>query len=198
MFELLSIVKTALSESTGSDEMQSEAESALQECSPFLESLLSDIYFGWSNELLLKFREMVIPGIIESEDLPGFATSGGSSAANADVGFLRRMVGYGVAAGGGRNGAGIKFDDVHSFLDNIWKIMEYYAVDQVIMKQIIGELLGSVGLIGFNNIIMRYCLWQLRLAYCTWDLGKTFALGSAVSCLRYYLTIVGCRNANPV
>src|SRR5581483_3530646 len=80
VFELLSILKTFMSETEGLYQGQipesflAEAD-VVNEVMQYLESLLSDIYFGWVKELQKRFSKLIIPGVVESEALPGFTAN---------------------------------------------------------------------------------------------------------------------------
>ncbi|KAJ1913513.1 Myosin type-2 heavy chain 1 [Tieghemiomyces parasiticus] len=146
VFELLSIIKTTMSEHDTNLYEYVESERAMSESMQYLESLLSDIYFGWVKELQKRFVKLIIPGVVESEALPGFRSN--------DSNFLSKIIGHKESS--------VKIEHVLNFFNNVWKIMQFYCVDPAIMKQIISELLSTIGVTAFNHIIMRknFCSWK--------------------------------------
>ncbi|KAJ2780775.1 Myosin type-2 heavy chain 1 [Coemansia interrupta] len=148
VFELLSIIKTSMTEHQSSTYEYAESERAMNDGMQYLESLLSDIYFGWIKDLQKRFGKLIIPGVVESEALPGFTAS--------DSGFFNRLMGTGPRE------STVKIENVLSFFNHIWRTMEFYYVDQAIMRQIMSELLCNIGVTAFNNIIMRrnFCSWK--------------------------------------
>ncbi|KAJ1663169.1 Myosin type-2 heavy chain 1 [Coemansia sp. RSA 1813] len=148
VFELLSIIKTSMTEHQSSAHEYAESERAMNDGMQYLESLLSDIYFGWIKDLQKRFVKLIIPGVVESEALPGFTAS--------DSGFFNRLMGTGPRE------SSVKIENVLSFFNHIWRSMEFYYVDPAIMRQIMSELLCNIGVTAFNNIIMRrnFCSWK--------------------------------------
>ncbi|KAJ1963547.1 Myosin type-2 heavy chain 1, partial [Dipsacomyces acuminosporus] len=148
VFELLSIIKTSMTEHQSSTYEYAESERAMNDGMQYLETLLSDIYFGWIKDLQKRFGKLIIPGVVESEALPGFTAS--------DSGFFNRLMGTGTRE------STVKIENVLSFFNHIWRTMEFYYVDQAIMRQIMSELLCNIGVTAFNNIIMRrnFCSWK--------------------------------------
>ncbi|KAJ1748397.1 Myosin type-2 heavy chain 1 [Coemansia sp. RSA 1821] len=148
VFELLSIIKTSMTEHQSASKEYEESERAMNDGMQYLESLLSDIYFGWIKDMQKRFSKLIIPGVVESEALPGF-TAG-------DSGFFNRLMGTGPRE------STVKIENVLSFFNHIWRTMEFYYVDQAIMRQIMSELLCIIGVTAFNNIIMRrnFCSWK--------------------------------------
>ncbi|KAJ2658438.1 Myosin type-2 heavy chain 1 [Coemansia sp. RSA 1200] len=148
VFELLSIIKTSMTEHQSSAHEYAESERAMNDGMQYLESLLSDIYFGWIKDLQKRFVKLIIPGVVESEALPGFTAS--------DSGFFNRLMGTGPRE------SSVKIENVLSFFNHIWRSMEFYYVDAAIMRQIMSELLCNIGVTAFNNIIMRrnFCSWK--------------------------------------
>ncbi|OMH86142.1 Myosin-2 [Zancudomyces culisetae] len=148
VFELLSIVKTSMTERQAAGFEYVESERAMTEGMQFLESLLSDIYFGWAKDLQRRFVKLVIPAVVESEALPGFTAN--------DNSFFNRII------GSVNRDSPIKIENILNFFTNVWKIMEFYYVDTAIMKQIMSEFLCTIGITAFNNIIMRrnFCSWK--------------------------------------
>ncbi|KAJ1728994.1 Myosin type-2 heavy chain 1 [Coemansia biformis] len=148
VFELLSIIKTSMTEHQAESNEFEESERAMNEGMQYLESLLSDIYFGWIKDMHKRFTKLIIPGVVESEALPGFTAS--------DSGFFNRLMGTGPRE------STVKIENVLSFFNHIWRTMEFYYVDLAIMRQIMSELLCVIGVTAFNNIIMRrnFCSWK--------------------------------------
>ncbi|KAJ1818179.1 Myosin type-2 heavy chain 1 [Coemansia sp. RSA 2675] len=148
VFELLSIIKTSMTEHQSSSHEYADSERAMNDGMQYLETLLSDIYFGWIKDLQKRFVKFIIPGVVESEALPGFTAS--------DSGFFNRLMGTGPRE------STVKIENVLSFFNHIWRTMEFYYVDRAIMRQIMSELLCNIGVTAFNNIIMRrnFCSWK--------------------------------------
>ncbi|KAJ1662717.1 Myosin type-2 heavy chain 1, partial [Coemansia sp. RSA 25] len=148
VFELLSIIKTSMTEHQSSTHEYADSERAMNDGMQYLETLLSDIYFGWIKDLQKRFGKLIIPGVVESEALPGFTAS--------DSGFFNRLMGTGPRE------STVKIENVLSFFNHIWRTMEFYYVDRAIMRQIMSELLCNIGVTAFNNIIMRrnFCSWK--------------------------------------
>ncbi|KAJ1830791.1 Myosin type-2 heavy chain 1 [Coemansia sp. RSA 2711] len=148
VFELLSIIKTSMTEHQSASQEYEESERAMNDGMQYLESLLSDIYFGWIKDMQKHFVKLIIPGVVESEALPGFTAS--------DSGFFNRLMGTGPRE------STVKIENVLSFFNHIWRTMEFYYVDLAIMRQIMSELLCIIGVTAFNNIIMRrnFCSWK--------------------------------------
>ncbi|KAJ2467892.1 Myosin type-2 heavy chain 1 [Coemansia sp. RSA 2322] len=148
VFELLSIIKTSMTEHQSSTHEYADSERAMNDGMQYLETLLSDIYFGWIKDLQKRFVKLIIPGVVESEALPGFTAS--------DSGFFNRLMGTGPRE------STVKIENVLSFFNHIWRTMEFYYVDSAIMRQIMSELLCNIGVTAFNNIIMRrnFCSWK--------------------------------------
>ncbi|KAJ1956704.1 Myosin type-2 heavy chain 1, partial [Linderina pennispora] len=148
VFELLSIIKTSMTEHQSSTYEYAESERAMNEGMQYLESLLSDIYFGWIRDLQKRFGKLIIPGVVESEALPGFTAN--------DSSFFNRLMGTGPRE------SPVKIENVLSFFNHIWRTMEFYFVNPAIMRQIMSELLCNIGVTAFNNIIMRrnFCSWK--------------------------------------
>ncbi|PVU95808.1 hypothetical protein BB561_001576 [Smittium simulii] len=148
VFELLSIVKTSMTERKATGYEYVESERAMTEGMQFLESLLSDIYFGWAKNLQRRFIKLIIPGVVESEELPGFTAN--------DSSFFNRII------GSVNKESVVKIEHILNFFNNVWKIMEFYYVDVAIMNQVMSELLCTIGVTAFNNIIMRrnFCSWK--------------------------------------
>ncbi|KAJ2807059.1 Myosin type-2 heavy chain 1, partial [Coemansia furcata] len=148
VFELLSIIKTSMTEHQSSTHEYADSERAMNDGMQYLETLLSDIYFGWIKDLQKRFVKLIIPGVVESEALPGFTAS--------DSGFFNRLMGTGPRE------STVKIENVLSFFNHIWRTMEFYYVDRAIMRQIMSELLCNIGVTAFNNIIMRrnFCSWK--------------------------------------
>ncbi|KAJ2545955.1 Myosin type-2 heavy chain 1, partial [Coemansia sp. RSA 1878] len=148
VFELLSIIKTSMTEHQSASKEYEQSERAMNDGMQYLESLLSDIYFGWIKDMQKRFAKLIIPGVVESEALPGFTAS--------DSGFFNRLMGTGPRE------STVKIENVLSFFNHIWRTMEFYYVDQAIMRQIMSDLLCIIGVTAFNNIIMRrnFCSWK--------------------------------------
>ncbi|PIA14386.1 hypothetical protein COEREDRAFT_65770 [Coemansia reversa NRRL 1564] len=148
VFELLSIIKTSMTEHQSAAKDYEDSERAMNDGMQYLESLLSDIYFGWIKDMQKRFVKLIIPGVVESEALPGFTAS--------DSGFFNRLMGTAPRE------STVKIENVLSFFNHIWRTMEFYFVDPAIMRQIMSELLCLIGVTAFNNIIMRrnFCSWK--------------------------------------
>jgi myosin-5 len=94
-------------------------------------------------------NKLVIPGVVESQSLPGFTCTLHSSG-----GFFTKIM------GGGQSD--VTVDAVLNFLTKLWKIIQFYFIDQEIAKNIVLEILDSIGMTAFNQLLVRknFCSWK--------------------------------------
>lgn len=128
----------------GSD--QSETERLVIKVTNDLEFLLLGIYHEWLKDLKQRLVKMVIPGIVESQALPGFTANEG--------GFFNKIMGQGQPT--------MTVEGFLNFFTKIWKTMKCFYVDEKIMRQVIMEMLLLTGVTAFNHILMRknFCSWK--------------------------------------
>ncbi|KAJ1679336.1 Myosin type-2 heavy chain 1 [Spiromyces aspiralis] len=140
VFELLSIIKTSVSDHQMASEVYFESERAMSSGMQGLELLLSDIYFGWVKRLQKRMSGLIIPSIVEHQELYNYQDSDG---------ILSRMM------GSASKSSEVKLAHILAFLNSVREVMVFYYVDVAIMKQIISDLLCTVGATAFNNLIAR-------------------------------------------
>ncbi|KAI8866136.1 hypothetical protein GQ42DRAFT_151142 [Ramicandelaber brevisporus] len=126
---------------------QSYSQRVISDVFGTLEQLLSDIYFNWAIDLHKRFVKLIVPGIIEGESLPGFAASQST--------FFGRLM---TAA----TGPAVKVEQVASFLNTLWRNLQFFFIDPSLMRQVATELMTMVGSIGFNSLMSRrnFCSWK--------------------------------------
>lgn len=116
-----------------------------------LESLEFNIYHTWMKVLKKKLHKMIIPAIIESQSLPGFVT-------NESNRFLGKLL-------QGNNTPAYSMDNLLSLLNNVYKAMKAYYLEDTIITQTVTELLRLVGVTAFNDLLMRrnFLSWKRGL-----------------------------------
>ena len=116
-----------------------------------LESLEFNIYHTWMKVLKKKLHKMIVPAIIESQSLPGFVTA----ESNRFLGKLLQS----------NNAPAYSMDNLLSLLNNVFKAMKAYFLEDSIIAQTITELLRLVGVTAFNDLLMRrnFLSWKRGL-----------------------------------
>jgi myosin-5 len=116
-----------------------------------LESLEFNIYHTWMKALKRKLQKMIIPAIIESQSLPGFVT-------NESNRFLGKLLQTNSAPA-------YSMDNLLSLLNNVFKAMKAYYLEDTIITQTVTELLRLVGVTAFNDLLMRrnFLSWKRGL-----------------------------------
>ena len=116
-----------------------------------LESLEFNIYHTWMKVLKKKLQKMIVPAIIESQSLPGFVTS----ESNRFLGKLLQS----------NSTPAFSMDNLLSLLNNVFKAMKAYYLEDSIITQTITELLRLVGVTAFNDLLMRrgFLSWKRGL-----------------------------------
>ncbi|KAF1813374.1 myosin-2 [Eremomyces bilateralis CBS 781.70] len=116
-----------------------------------LESLEFNIYHTWMKSLKKKLHKMIVPAIIESQSLPGFVTNESSR-------FLGKLLQSNSAPA-------YSMDNLLSLLNNVYKAMKAYYLEDTIITQAITELLRLVGVTAFNDLLMRrnFLSWKRGL-----------------------------------
>lgn len=116
-----------------------------------LESLEFNIYHTWMKVLKKKLVKMIVPAIIESQSLPGFVT-------NESNRFLGKLL-------PGSNTPAYSMDNLLSLLNNVFKAMKSYYLEDSIITQTVTELLRLVGVTAFNDLLMRrnFLSWKRGL-----------------------------------
>eukprot|EP00835_Amoeboradix_gromovi_P000223 NODE_8_length_47770_cov_0.334354.p1 type:complete len:1329 gc:universal NODE_8_length_47770_cov_0.334354:37749-41735(+) len=102
-------------------------------------------------QLRLKFQKYAIPSILENQSLPGFVTK-------EDGGFFQRL-GYASEKH--------SIEDLVDQLTDHIKILKGYALDDLIIAQLFGELIRLLSIDAFNHLLMRrsFSTWK-RGIYC--------------------------------
>ncbi|KAI9721351.1 MAG: Myosin type-2 heavy chain 1 [Chrysothrix sp. TS-e1954] len=116
-----------------------------------LESLEFNIYHTWMKVLKKKLHKMIVPAIIESQSLPGFVT-------NENNRFLGKLL-------QGSNTPAFSMDNLLSLLNNVFRAMKAYFLEDTIVTQTVTELLRLVGVTAFNDLLMRrnFLSWKRGL-----------------------------------
>ena len=116
-----------------------------------LESLEFNIYHTWMKVLKKKLAKMIVPAIIESQSLPGFVT-------NESNRFLGKLL-------PSNNTPAYSMDNLLSLLNNVFKAMKAYYLEDTIVTQTVTELLRLVGVTAFNDLLMRrnFLSWKRGL-----------------------------------
>lgn len=116
-----------------------------------LESLEFNIYHTWMKVLKKKLHKMIVPAIIESQSLPGFVT-------NESNRFLGKLLQTNTAPA-------FSMDNLLSLLNNVYKAMKAYYLEDSIITQTVTELLRLVGVTAFNDLLMRrnFLSWKRGL-----------------------------------
>jgi myosin-5 len=116
-----------------------------------LESLEFNIYHTWMKVLKKKLHKMIVPAIIESQSLPGFVT-------NENNRFLGKLLQT-------NNAPAFSMDNLLSLLNNVYKAMKAYYLEDSIITQTVTELLRLVGVTAFNDLLMRrnFLSWKRGL-----------------------------------
>ncbi|KAF8847552.1 DIL-domain-containing protein [Acephala macrosclerotiorum] len=106
-----------------------------------LESLEFNVYNAWMKVLKKELQKMVVPAIIESQSLPGFATNERN------------------------NTAAYSMDNLLSLFNNVYRAMKAYYLEDSIITQAVVELLRLVGVTAFNDLLMRrhFLSWKRGL-----------------------------------
>ncbi|EAW12465.1 type V myosin [Aspergillus clavatus NRRL 1] len=116
-----------------------------------LESLEFNIYHTWMKVLKKKLYKMIVPAIIESQSLPGFVTSETNR-------FLGKLL-------PSNNNPAYSMDNLLSLLNNVYKAMKAFYLEESIVNQTVTELLRLVGVTAFNDLLMRrnFLSWKRGL-----------------------------------
>ncbi|EME43214.1 hypothetical protein DOTSEDRAFT_72564 [Dothistroma septosporum NZE10] len=116
-----------------------------------LESLEFNIYHTWMKVLKKKLHKMIVPAIIESQSLPGFVT-------NESNRFLGKLL-------QSSNQPAYSMDNLLSLLNNVFKAMKAFHLEDTIITQTVTELLRLVGVTAFNDLLMRrnFLSWKRGL-----------------------------------
>ncbi|KAF2484542.1 P-loop containing nucleoside triphosphate hydrolase protein [Neohortaea acidophila] len=116
-----------------------------------LESLEFNIYHTWMKVLKKKLHKMIVPAIIESQSLPGFVT-------NESNRFLGKLL-------QSNNQPAFSMDNLLSLLNNVFKAMKSFYLEDSIITQTVTELLRLVGVTAFNDLLMRrnFLSWKRGL-----------------------------------
>lgn len=116
-----------------------------------LESLEFNIYHTWMKGLKKKLQKMIVPAIIESQSLPGFVT-------NESNRFLGKLL-------QSSNAPAFSMDNLLSLMNNVFKAMKVFYLEETIVGQAVTELLRLVGVTAFNDLLMRrnFLSWKRGL-----------------------------------
>ncbi|CAO3691389.1 unnamed protein product [Rhizopus microsporus] len=118
-----------------------------------LQCLEDNLYHHWLSELKKKLNKMAIPAVIESQSLPGFISSDSNR-------FFGKIL-------SSSNQPAFSMDDLLNFMNRIYRTMKSYYVEPYVMEQVLTELLKVIGIITFNDLVMRR-------NFNSWKRGKCF------------------------
>ncbi|BFZ53854.1 Myosin type-2 heavy chain 1 [Savitreella phatthalungensis] len=153
--EVLSFVWMAegdiLKDNAGMDDLQwQEYDRLISLVRHDLESLEFNIYHTWMKELKKRLSKMIVPALIESQALPGFMT-------NESNRFFNKIL----------SSAQVQhsMDDILNLFNKIFKALRSYYVEQTVVNQTMTELLKLVGVVAFNDLLMRrnFLSWKRGL-----------------------------------
>jgi myosin-5 len=118
-----------------------------------LDSLEYNIYHTWMLETKKKLSKMIIPALIESQSLPGFTSSEGT-------GRLFRLLGSNTTPA-------YNMDDILNLLNQVWRGLRTFYMEESVVQQVITELLKLIGVTSFNDLLMRR-------NFSSWKRGTSF------------------------
>ncbi|KAL7749084.1 Myosin type-2 heavy chain 1 [Sorochytrium milnesiophthora] len=124
----------------------SEAERCITKVRNDLEYLFLDVYHAWLRSVKKKLNKYIVPAVIEYQSLPGFVSKDPTS------GFFKKLVPT----------TSYTIDHMLEFFTELWKVMQFYCMQDSVMRQTMSELLKMVGVQAFNHLIMRknFCTWK--------------------------------------
>ena len=116
-----------------------------------LESLEFNIYHTWMKALKKRLHKIIVPAIIESQNLPGFVT-------NESTRFLGKLLQTSTSPA-------YTMDHLLTLLNSVFKAMKAYYLEDSIVTQTVTELLRLVGVTAFNDLLMRrnFLSWKRGL-----------------------------------
>lgn len=116
-----------------------------------LESLEFNIYHTWMKVLKKKLQKMIVPAVIETQSLPGFATTEGR-------GFMGKLL-------NNNSTPAYSMDNMLTLFNNAYRAMKAYYLEDSIISQAMTELLKLVGVTAFNDLLMRrnFLSWKRGL-----------------------------------
>ena len=89
-----------------------------------------------------RLSKMVIPALIESQSLPLFTTSDGGGRS------FNRILNT-------NSHPAFSMDDILNLLNKVWKSLQSYYMEDVVVQQVLTELLKLIGVTSFNDLLMR-------------------------------------------
>ena len=144
--ELLSILRGAEHEFQtntvvsphGRRRSQSEMELLVNKTKNDIEYMALDTFHNWMKCAKAKLTKLIVPAVLESQSLPGLQTEEG--------GFFKAIMGTTPTA---------NIDDLLVFFDKVRKPLIAYMLNEALARQAIVELMSMVGILAFNNMLMR-------------------------------------------
>lgn len=136
-----------------------------------LDSLEYNIYHTWMLETKKKLSKMIIPALIESQSLPGFTSSEGT-------GRLFRLLGSNAPPA-------FNMDDILNLLNQVWRSLRSYYMEESVVQQVVTELLKLIGVTSFNDLLMRR-------NFSSWKRGTFFV--NLLSYLIFTLRVQLCKS----
>jgi myosin-5 len=107
-----------------------------------LSSLEYNIYHMWMLETKKHLVKMVVLALIESQSLPGFTMSDGGGWLFNHLLNTNSQPAYSM-------------DDILNLLNMVWKSLKSYYMEDSVVQQVMAELLKLIGVMSFNNLLMR-------------------------------------------
>jgi serine/threonine protein kinase len=111
-----------------------------------LESLEVSIQHIWMKMLKRKLHKMIVPAVVESQSLPGFVAD--------SSGFLGKLL-----------QPGYSMDNLLGLLNNVYKAMKAFYLEDTIITMTLTEMLRLVNVTAFNDMLMRrnFLTWKRGL-----------------------------------
>lgn len=126
----------------------SDYDKAIDKARKQLDYVIRELYRGWMVELKKRLSNMIIPAVIENQSLPGY--------------ICRQSGGIWNRLYQSTSKNTFTIDQLLNFLSKLNKTMRCYYLDDGILRQIVTELFRTVGVHGFNHLLMRrnFCTWK--------------------------------------
>lgn len=113
-----------------------------------LDSLVYNLYQSFTQKIKRHLALMVIPAIIEAQPLPGFITEDESASLIAN--FMNLALRTEPPSGRTYTAT-----DIIDLFDTLWRCLDGFFVEPVIVKCVYFELLYLINQVSFNDLIRR-------------------------------------------
>ncbi|WVQ92781.1 hypothetical protein IAS59_006597 [Cryptococcus gattii] len=123
-----------------------------------LDSLVYNLYQSFTQKIKRHLALMVIPAIIEAQPLPGFITE--DESASLIVNFMNLALRTEPPSGRTYTAT-----DIIDLFDTLWRCLDGFFVEPVIVKCVYFELLYLINQVSFNDLIRRtnFCSFKRGL-----------------------------------